>query len=1109
MKIHMPRSLGFRRLLDTVALLFLIIGLSGTSLAQFEFEVTQAVSLWREWMSNIQKEPSQTTKLRLYLTTEREILQTGPETAQFQNGRYSFMLADGIVPDTDGDRDGYTDVFEDVSNGGNRNDPDAVPVDGEGNPIQPPDAHILPTLLLGNGDLIRIANSTSLTNQGTTIDPKRGNQVVRTISAPASTMQRPMYFNDFSGEFYYIDPTTGYSNQFPLALYYVEREFPNPQDASAMEREIVPGPYQVEYPTLYNRPIGRSAIGVTHYLVPNGAMTQGLKVPTWIIRSLKNDEKLGKPPITQSWVNGRLKFDPYLPVTVTWDSLAGLASALDFIELRVRDENGIQISYTSIMGANQMGKTFDMSTPMRLLRGNIRDFLGTPGPPLAFDGEIEMRYYRLANQQSRADLSSVLVRVPIRLEVSYASWRLDMFPQSFTNESIAGPNADPDGDGLTNFQEYQQGSDPTVPVIAIVNPTSQDITVNSAALGATVQADPFSSSLPTIIERGVVYSPSFVNPFPLLDGPAVVRVQDAFAESGTFTVVASGLTDNTQYSYCGYVITNQGTYYTSPVSIFTTPALPPITLPTMTSLTIGNVAATTAILGATVDADGGSPVTARGIVYSVTSTNDNPFIGGPGVTNVPGGSGTGTFTVNASGLAPSTTYSFRAYATNALGTSYTTAIGTFSTASLPVVTSPTFTNITSTSALLGGNVTSSGGLPILQRGVVFSRTSVNGNPIMGGNGVSAFAASSTGTGVFTVNVTGLAPNTAYSFKAYAINAVGTAYTTAGTFTTLGTLPTVSSPTIASLTSSSVRLGANVTSNGGLTLIERGFVYAPTAVNSNPTIGGAGVIPVIASGTTTGAYFSDITGLMPNTGYTFKPFARNSAGVAYGAPYAFFTTLPPLTVTSPTAASITETSAVLGGTVASDSGTIVTERGVIFSITNPDPVIGGPGVLPKVTASGTMGVFTVPVSGLSSGTDYYFRAYAINGAGTSYSQVATFKTLPLILAGSPAVEWVTMQAPAAPVQQSLPDDGSDQPIAMAMTEPELIKVPEFVYQKAPEELGKPISFEVETTEDFVHWAPINQDIWVVEDLEDRVHATWNSTEVSPPERIFFRVQGTIK
>jgi len=102
----------------------------------------------------------------------------------------------------------------------------------------------------------------------------------------------------------------------------------------------------------------------------------------------------------------------------------------------------------------------------------------------------------------------------------------------------------------------------------------------------------------------------------------------------------------------------------------------------------------------------------------------------------------------------------------------------------------------------------------------------------------------------------------------------------------------------------------------------------------------------------------------------------------------------LTVSSPTASSITLTGATLGGHVTDNLGAAITERGVIYSATasNRNPLLGGAGVT-KLTSTGTTGVFTVPVMGLLLNTSYSYKAYATNSYGTSYTSVAVFTTPP--------------------------------------------------------------------------------------------------------------------
>jgi len=82
------------------------------------------------------------------------------------------------------------------------------------------------------------------------------------------------------------------------------------------------------------------------------------------------------------------------------------------------------------------------------------------------------------------------------------------------------------------------------------------------------------------------------------------------------------------------------------------------------------------------------------------------------------------------------------------------------------------------------------------------------------------------------------------------------------------------------------------------------------------------------------------------------------------------------------------SSVSGGSIISDGGSPVTSRGVVWSI-NPNPTIS----LSTKTSDGLgMGNFTSNLSGLSSNTTYYIRAYATNSVGTSYGNEISFTTI---------------------------------------------------------------------------------------------------------------------
>ena len=94
----------------------------------------------------------------------------------------------------------------------------------------------------------------------------------------------------------------------------------------------------------------------------------------------------------------------------------------------------------------------------------------------------------------------------------------------------------------------------------------------------------------------------------------------------------------------------------------------------------------------------------------------------------------------------------------------------------PTVTISAATNITATTATIGGNVTDDGGVTVSSRGICWS---TNLNPTISDSKTS----NSTGTGSFSSSLTGLTQGATYYLKAYAINSIGTAYSSQTTFTT--------------------------------------------------------------------------------------------------------------------------------------------------------------------------------------------------------------------------------------------------------------------------------------------------------------------------------------
>lgn len=200
----------------------------------------------------------------------------------------------------------------------------------------------------------------------------------------------------------------------------------------------------------------------------------------------------------------------------------------------------------------------------------------------------------------------------------------------------------------------------------------------------------------------------------------------------------------------------------------------PLTVPYLTTVNVSSISYTTAISGGSFISDNGLEVTSKGVVWS---TKANPTI--ELETKTENGSGKEEFVANVIGLSPGTKYYLRAYAVNSDGVGYGNEI-TFETLSQSIasVTTTTPSEVTSTSAISGGNVTSDGGAEVTMRGVVWGKEH---NPTIR---LDTKTADNSGIGKFTSAITGLEPETKYYLRAYAVNSEGVSYGNEITFETL-------------------------------------------------------------------------------------------------------------------------------------------------------------------------------------------------------------------------------------------------------------------------------------------------------------------------------------
>ncbi len=195
------------------------------------------------------------------------------------------------------------------------------------------------------------------------------------------------------------------------------------------------------------------------------------------------------------------------------------------------------------------------------------------------------------------------------------------------------------------------------------------------------------------------------------------------------------------------------------------------------TLNASNVSTTTAVSGGVIEDLGELTVSGRGVVWNRE--------GSPTVNNNDGmtsdGEGFGEFSSKLEGLHPSTFYHIRAYAQTDEGVKYGTHnMFATSMAYQPFVSTTQAEEVSLSWAVAGGNILFDGDVPIIQKGVVWSR-----DPNPNTNNHEGITNEGSGDGPFTTTITGLKPETEYFFRAYATNIMGTSYGSQMSFETPG------------------------------------------------------------------------------------------------------------------------------------------------------------------------------------------------------------------------------------------------------------------------------------------------------------------------------------
>ncbi len=293
-----------------------------------------------------------------------------------------------------------------------------------------------------------------------------------------------------------------------------------------------------------------------------------------------------------------------------------------------------------------------------------------------------------------------------------------------------------------------------------------------------------------------------------------------------------------------------------------------------------SITQTTATAAGTISGTGCTVVTAYGIEYSTT----NNFTPGTGTQVASGNLSAGNFSSNLTGLTPSTTYYYRAYATNGGGTGYGSQLS-FTTAA------PTL----SATALSGfGNVcinTTTAANSFTITGVGLTSANVNVGPLAG----YSFATTSGGTYAASLSLT--QPGGAYSqtiyvkFSPIAVQAYngniavsgGGASTTqvAASGSGVNTMATVVTGGSSNITTQSAVLAGSVSDNGCSAVTVYGIEFS----GINGFADGTGT-QVVSGNISSGNFNVTLNGLVQGATYYYKAFATNNGGTSYGTQQSF-------------------------------------------------------------------------------------------------------------------------------------------------------------------------------------------------------------------------------
>ena len=506
---------------------------------------------------------------------------------------------------------------------------------------------------------------------------------------------------------------------------------------------------------------------------------------------------------------------------------------------------------------------------------------------------------------------------------------------------------------------------------------ASSITLNSATAAGSIPATGCTS----ISAYGIEYSTTAG--FPNGSG---IQVASSNLSGGNFSSSLTGLASGTPYYYKAYATNAGGTTYGAEQTFTTLTPNPTITTSALSAF--GNVCINTTAGPNSFTITGSNLTTANVTVGPLTGYTFSTTAGGTYTASLsltqPGGSYSQQIFVR---LTPTAVQSYNGNIPvdgGGIAAPVNVAAAGSGVNTTASVTTGAASAITQTTATAAGSITATGCSSVTAYGIEYSTT--NNFPLGSGTQV---ASSNLSGGNFSAGLTGLTASTTYYYRAYAINAGGTAYGIQQSFTTAAPILTASALVPFGNICINTTSAANSFTITGVGLTNANVNVGPLAGYSFSTTSG-GTYTASLSLTQPGGAFSQAiyvklspilvqayTGNIPVSG-------GGAASTSVAADGNGVNTLA--TVVTGASANITNHSATLAGSIAATGCSNVTEYGIEFSGINGF----GNGTGTKVVSTNlNSGSYTAALIGLVQGATYYYKAYATNNGGTSYGLQQSF------------------------------------------------------------------------------------------------------------------------